>query len=98
MQEHLSEKGKGVMKLDFSLYLVTDRGLSCGRTILEVVAEAIAGGVSCVQLREKSCSTRGFVEDGRALQQLLTPKNIPLINNDRLDVAMAVGARGVHLG
>lgn len=83
---------------DYSLYLVTDRGLSCGRSLVEVVSEAVAGGVTCVQLREKNCSTRQFVEEGLALQKILIPQNIPLIVNDRVDVAMAVGASGVHLG
>lgn len=83
---------------DYSLYLVTDRTLSCGRSLTEVVEEAVAGGVTCVQLREKNCSTRQFVEEGLALQEILTPKKIPLIVNDRIDVAMAIGADGVHLG
>lgn len=83
---------------DYSLYLVTDRGLSCGRSLVEVARESVAGGVTCVQLREKNCSTRQFVEEGLALQEILRPKNIPLIVNDRIDVAMAVGASGVHLG
>ena len=86
------------MKLDYSLYLVTDRGLSCGRSLIEIVEEAVAGGVTCVQLREKNCSTRRFVEEGLALQKILTPKNIPLIINDRIDVAMVIEASGVHLG
>ncbi|TKB06943.1 thiamine phosphate synthase [Desulforhopalus sp. IMCC35007] len=86
------------MQIDYSLYLVTDRGLSCGRSLVEVVAAAIEGGVSCVQLREKNCSTRTFIEEAMALQNLLRPKSIPLIINDRIDVAMAVGADGVHLG
>jgi thiamine-phosphate pyrophosphorylase len=86
------------IQIDYSLYLVTDRGLSCGRSLVEVVAAAIEGGVSCVQLREKNCSTRTFIEEAVALQKLLRPKSIPLIINDRIDVAMAVGADGVHLG
>jgi thiamine-phosphate pyrophosphorylase len=83
---------------DYSLYLVTDRALSCGRSLVEVASEAVAGGVTCVQLREKNCSTRQFVEEGFALQKILIPKNIPLIINDRVDVAMVVSASGVHLG
>jgi thiamine-phosphate pyrophosphorylase len=86
------------IQIDYSLYLVTDRGLSCGRSLVEVVAAAIEGGVSCVQLREKNCSTRTFIEEAVVLQKLLRPKSIPLIINDRIDVAMAVGADGVHLG
>jgi thiamine-phosphate pyrophosphorylase len=84
--------------LDYSLYLVTDRSLSRGRSTFEVVRQAVAGGVTCVQLREKHCSTREFIDQARALQPLLKDRRIPLIINDRLDVALAVGAEGVHLG
>ncbi len=83
---------------DLSLYLVTDRRLSLGRTTCEVVAEAIAGGVTAVQLREKHCSTREFIDEARLVKKLLQGTAIPLIINDRLDVALAVEAEGVHLG
>jgi thiamine-phosphate pyrophosphorylase len=83
---------------DYSLYLVTDRGLSCGRTTCDIVRAAIAGGVTCVQLREKDCSTREFIAEARLLKAVLQPAGIPLIINDRLDVALAVGADGLHLG
>jgi thiamine-phosphate diphosphorylase len=83
---------------DFSLYLVTDRALSLGRSTCEVVEMAIAGGVTCVQLREKNCSTREFVEEARQLKKVLEHKGIPLIINDRLDVALAINADGLHLG
>ena len=86
------------LMIDYSLYLVTDRSLSRGRSTVEVVAAAIKGGVSCVQLREKSCSTREFVSEARALMALLAPSNIPLIINDRVDIALAVEADGIHLG
>ena len=84
--------------IDFSLYLVTDRDLSCGRSTVEVVEAAVAGGVSCVQLREKHCSTREFITQAWALKRFLKSKKIPLIINDRLDVALAVEADGLHLG
>ena len=83
---------------DCSLYLVTDRALSLGRSTVEVVRAAIRGGVSCVQLREKGCSTREFVDEARLLKALLAGTGVPLFINDRLDVALAVGADGVHLG
>jgi thiamine-phosphate diphosphorylase len=83
---------------DFSLYLVTDRGLSRGRTTCEIVREAVAGGVTCVQLREKRCGTREFIEEARAVLAILRPLGVPLIINDRVDVALMVGADGVHLG
>lgn len=84
--------------MDYSLYLVTDRSLSRGRPNRDIVREAIAGGVTCVQLREKACDTRQFIAEARELMALLQPAGIPLIINDRLDVALAVGAQGVHLG
>lgn len=84
--------------IDYSLYLVTDRSLSKGRPTSEIVAGAVAGGVTCVQLREKQCRTREFVDEALALKPLLKDCNIPLIINDRLDVALAVEADGVHLG
>jgi thiamine-phosphate pyrophosphorylase len=83
---------------DLSLYLVTDRGLSLGRSTVDIVAAAVAGGVTCVQLREKNCGTRQFVAEARAVRELLAGTNVPLIINDRLDVALAVKADGVHLG
>jgi len=83
---------------DLSLYLVTDRGLSLGRSNVDIVRAAVAGGVTCVQLREKHCDTRDFVAEARAVRELLTGTGIPLIINDRLDVALAVGADGEHLG
>lgn len=86
------------MKLDYSLYLVTDRTLSRGRSTCAVVEAAVAGGVCCVQLREKHCSTREFIDEARQLLALLRPQKIPLIVNDRVDVALAIGADGVHLG
>ena len=84
--------------IDYSLYLVTDRGLSRGRSTVEIVKAAVAGGVTCIQLREKDCSTLEFIEQARAIKSFIGTREIPLIINDRLDVALAVGADGVHLG
>lgn len=86
------------MQVNYSLYLVTDRHLSKGRSIVDIVAAAVAGGVSCVQLREKHLATREMVAVARALVGLLRPMGIPLIVNDRVDVTMAADADGVHLG
>ncbi|WP_300673032.1 thiamine phosphate synthase [Desulfoluna sp.] len=84
--------------VDYSLYLVTDRNLSRGRSTAMIVSEAVAGGVTCVQLREKGCSTREFIGEALALKKILCQAGIPLIINDRVDVALAMGASGVHLG
>ena len=81
------------------LYLVTDPSAAVGgRTLTDVVAAAVQGGVSCVQLREKQLNTRDFFAQAIALKELLAPHNIPLVINDRIDVALACGAHGVHLG
>lgn len=83
---------------DYSLYLVTDRSLARDRATAEVVREAVAGGVTCVQLREKACGTREFLEEARQVRAVLRGTGVPLIINDRVDIALAVGADGVHLG
>jgi thiamine-phosphate pyrophosphorylase len=80
------------------LYLVTDRGLCGGRPLGDVVRQAVQGGVCCVQLREKDISTREFIELAAEIRSILCPSGIPLIINDRIDVALAVGAEGVHIG
>jgi thiamine-phosphate pyrophosphorylase len=80
------------------LYLVTDRSLCGSKTLEEVVLQAIRGGVACVQLREKEISTRLFVEEAQSIKKLLEPYKIPLIINDRGDVASACGAEGIHIG
>ena len=84
--------------VDWSLYLVTDRPLCLGRSLEQIVLEAVAGGVTAVQLREKECSTREFVTLARTLKKLLAPRGVPLLINDRLDVALASEADGVHIG
>lgn len=86
------------MKEFLKLYLVTDRDLSLGRSLEEVVSEAVAGGVTMVQLREKDAATGEFIELAGRLMKILTPLGIPLIINDRVDVALAVDADGVHIG
>lgn len=83
---------------DLLVYLVTDRALCLGRSLEEVVAEAASGGCTMVQLREKDADTGEFVELARALHRLLKPLNVPLLINDRVDVALAAGVEGVHVG
>jgi thiamine-phosphate pyrophosphorylase len=84
--------------MDYSLYLVTDAGLARGRTHHEIVQAAIRGGVTVVQYREKSASTRRMIEEARELHDLCRARGIPFIVNDRVDVALAADADGVHVG
>ncbi|WP_423126338.1 thiamine phosphate synthase [Gaoshiqia sp. Z1-71] len=83
---------------DLSLYLVTDRELSLGRPLEFIVEEAVKGGVTMIQLREKNCSSHEFYELALRLKELLSPLRVPLIINDRLDIALAANADGLHIG
>lgn len=85
-------------KEDLSLYLVTDRSLSLGRPIEDIVEQAVQGGVSMVQLREKNISSNEFYRLASSIKEVLRPFNVPLIINDRLDIALAVDAEGLHIG
>lgn len=80
------------------LYLVTDRDLSRNRPLPDVVRMAVAGGVTAVQVREKALPARAFILEARAVAQALCGSGVPLFINDRVDVALAVGADGVHVG
>jgi thiamine-phosphate pyrophosphorylase len=84
--------------LDLRLYLVTDPELLGDRDPAEVVAAAVRGGVTAVQLRDKGASTRELVALARRLQRGLEGTAVPLIVNDRVDVALAVEADGAHVG
>jgi len=88
----------GKSKIDCALYLVTDRGLSRGRRNLDIIRSAVAGGVTMVQLREKEATTREFYQEGLKIKEFLGEHNVPLIINDRLDIALALDAEGVHVG
>ncbi len=80
------------------LYLVTDRGLCGNRSLEDVAHQALIGGAACIQLREKDVSTRFFVEEAQRMKSLTARFRVPLIINDRIDVALACGADGVHIG
>lgn len=85
------------MRRDFSLYVITDRRIQ-KRPNVEVVEEAIAGGASVIQLREKDLSTREFLEEALLLRECTKRHGVLFIVNDRVDIALASGADGVHLG
>ena len=83
---------------DFSLYLVTDRAAARGRGLVGIVHAAVQGGVGIVQLRDKDSSTLECLRLAQELKALLDPLGVPLIINDRMDLALACDAAGVHLG
>ncbi len=85
-------------KIDYTLYLVTDRRMPQGDTLENVVEKAIQGGVTLVQLREKSGDTGVLYERAVALKKITDQYHIPLIIDDRIDVMLASGADGVHVG
>jgi len=85
-------------RIDFNLYLITDRKGCGGRDLGAVVEEALKGGIRAVQLREKDLSSRDLYELARALRELTARHDARLIINDRTDIALAVNADGVHLG
>ena len=80
------------------LYLVTDQAALRGRSLADVVHAAVQGGVTCVQLREKNLDFRDFLAQALMLKRLLAPYRLPLVINDRIDIALACRAEGVHLG
>jgi thiamine-phosphate pyrophosphorylase len=85
-------------EIDYSLYLVTDRTLMSTPTLEEAVENALKGGCTLVQLREKTASSRELFTTAQNLRTLTHSYNIPLIINDRVDIALAAQADGVHIG
>ena len=86
------------MNFDYTLYLVTDRQLMSCDSLTEAVEQAILGGCTMIQLREKEWSSLEFYNQAVAVKQVTDKYHIPLIINDRIDIAMAVQATGVHIG
>lgn len=84
--------------LDYSLYLVTDRMLMSTGTLEEAVEQAVLGGCTMVQLREKEASALDFYHTARSVKKITEKYDIPLIINDRLDIALAAEADGIHIG
>ena len=84
-------------RINFRLYVVTDRHEAAGRDLEEIVVAAAQGGAGAIQLREKDLRARDLYALGARLQGALAPYGVPLLINDRLDVALALDAAGVHL-
>lgn len=85
-------------KIDFSLYLITDRKIAVNKSLVDIVKQAILAGATIIQLRDKQVSIREMIKLGRILRYITKKTNTPFIVNDRLDVALALNADGVHLG
>ncbi|WP_326514755.1 thiamine phosphate synthase [Clostridium intestinale] len=84
--------------IDYTMYLVTDRDVLKGRDLCEAIEASIKGGVTLVQLREKDISSLDFYNLAVAVKKITDKHNVPLIINDRIDIALAVDAAGVHVG
>lgn len=86
------------LKLDLSVYLVTDPLLCAGRELVETALAAVRGGATVVQLRDKTAPDELLIQQGRALKQAMAGSGALLIVNDRVEVAAAIGADGIHIG
>ena len=84
--------------IDYSVYLVTDRRNKTDEEFLNIIEEAIKGGTTIVQLREKTASTKEFYELALRVKEITSRYDVPLLINDRIDVALAVDSEGVHIG
>ena len=85
-------------KINYGVYLVTDRNVLKGKKLIAAIEESIKGGAGIIQLREKNISSREFLNIAEEVKQITDKYDIPLIINDRIDIALAVNASGVHLG
>ena len=86
------------MKINYSLYLITDKKLAGKHRLCEIVLAAIKGGVTIIQYREKNANTAQMVNEAGEIHKITKKFHIPLIINDRIDVALAIDAEGVHVG
>ena len=84
--------------IDYSVYLVTDRRNKTDDEFLNIIEEAIKGGTTIVQLREKTASTKEFYDLALKVKEITSKYGVPLLINDRIDIALAVGSEGVHIG
>lgn len=94
----MSKTDQKIKKEDMRLYAVTDRTWLGERTLSEVVEEALQGGVTFLQLREKMLSDEEFLEEAEKIKKIAGKYHVPFIINDRVDIAKAVNADGVHVG
>ena len=98
LADALGRRDRAVQTWEWGLYVITGDCWSKGRSLTEVAAQAIAGGAKIIQLREKELSARSLVEAGLCIRELTRKAGVPFIVNDRVDIALAVEADGVHIG
>ena len=91
-------KANELYNVDYTLYVIVQEKFSGGRDLVEVARSAISGGATVIQLRDKESTDSRLLEKGLALRRLTRAEDVPLIINDRIDIALAVDAEGVHLG
>ena len=84
--------------IDYSVYLVTDHRDKTDEEFLNIIEEAIKGGTSIVQLREKTASTKDFYKLALKVKEITSKYDVPLLINDRIDIALAIDSDGVHIG
>ena len=84
--------------IDYSVYLVTDRRNKTDEEFLNIIEEAIKGGTTVVQLREKTASTKEFYDLALRVKEITSRYGVPLLINDRIDIALAIDSEGVHIG
>jgi thiamine-phosphate pyrophosphorylase len=89
---------RSAILIDWRLCFIADSEAAAGRDVLQLIAEAVEGGATTIQLRGKKWTSREFLDVGIKAFRFLGPKKIPLIINDRVDIALACRADGVHLG
>lgn len=89
---------KKLSQYDYSLYIVTDKKIAGCHSMTQIVKSAIIGGATIVQYREKTTNTKEMVKQARLLHKITIKTKTPLIINDRIDIALAIGAEGVHVG
>lgn len=87
-----------MIRFDPTLYVITDRAIGRGRPLEDLVAAAVLGGATAIQFRDKTQPARAMLEAGRRLMEITRPAGVSLIVNDRVDVALALDADGVHVG
>jgi len=97
-QDRRQPKARRAALIDWRLCFIADSEASAGRDFLQLIAEAVKGGATIIQLRGKKWTSREFLDVGMKAFRFLAPKKIPLIINDRVDIALACKADGVHLG